>query len=254
LLKADYQDYEGVLKKFLTFINESEIICDYISDCGLPLFDVETEFNKVAHSPGRIRFDMGETSKDEVANIFGILRYVVEKDINILTIMCSYTHSTKYQDAVKAINYRIFFVFIRHIGDYLTKIGIDMGIDENVRYNITVTNGLVNVANDNATINATINNGVNQSELLRLINEVRSVISPELSAEVTESVKGSLEIIESELKLDEPQKRYCSISNNGTESRKVNHGIFHSSSYIDTVRFGCIVTSRTFFNTALVLH
>ena len=206
LLKADYQDHGGILRKFLAFISECEIVRAYIDDCGEPQFDVVTEFNKVANSHGQLGFDLGETSKDEVANVFGILRYVVEQDVNILRIFRSYTHSTKYQDAIKAINERIFFVLIRYIEGHLTKIGIDMGLDESVNYNISVTNGQVNVASDNAVINATINNGINLAELATLINNVRRTIASDLSPEDTESINGSLELLETELKQESPRK------------------------------------------------
>jgi hypothetical protein len=207
LLRANHQDYYGILKKFLVFIHECDIIREYIDDCGKPSFDVDTEFKEVANSNGGAIFDLGETNKAEIANIFGIILYVIENKINMThTIGYSYSSSNKFQDMIKAINERLVLIFIRHIESHLVKIGIDMGLDETTKYNISVTNGQVNVANDNAIINATINNGIEQEQLLKLINDVRKVVPLELSSDDTASIKGSLELIETELKQDKPRK------------------------------------------------
>ena len=207
LLRADFQDYSGVLSKFLAFINENDIIHKYIEDCGLPQYDMETEFNEVINSHGDFIFDLGKSNSDEVSNIYAILRHVVKNNYNIIyTIGRVYSRADKYQEVIKTFNERFVLILIRHIEGYLTKIGIEMGLDENVNYNITVTNGQVNVANDNATINALINNAIDQSELLRLINEVKKAKTSEFSTEEIESINGSLELIESELKQEYPRK------------------------------------------------
>lgn len=207
LMRAHFQDYHIVLKMFLAFIREHEIICEYVEDCGLPLFDVETEFKEIANSHGHLIFDLGKTNKEETANIFGILQYVVEKNIDMISsIGFSYLRSTKIQDILNEINKRIVYVLIMHISDYLTKIGIEMGLNETETYNITVTNGQVNVASDNAIINATINNNIDQNELLKHINDVKKTIPIDISSDEKDSVNGSLELIETELKQETPRK------------------------------------------------
>lgn len=50
LLQADIDDYNGVLAKFLRFIEETEIIHDYIECCGNCTQDIEQEYKSVCSS------------------------------------------------------------------------------------------------------------------------------------------------------------------------------------------------------------
>lgn len=170
LLQADFNDYSDVLAKFVTFLKNNQIINDYIVDCGKCEQDLAKEFNDVRGSYGRVIFSLGDTSEEEVRDVFAILSYSVEKNIQISHgVAMGYSSSNKYQDKVKGFNDRVVMVLIRHIESFLTKIGIDMGIDEKITYSITVQNGQVNIANDNATITATNTIGIDTTQLAELI-------------------------------------------------------------------------------------
>ena len=47
LLQADFQDYTGVLGKFLNYIDSTPIIIDYINGCGQCDWDLAKEVNDV---------------------------------------------------------------------------------------------------------------------------------------------------------------------------------------------------------------
>jgi len=231
LMKAHFQDYLIVLKRFLTFIHEHEIICKYVENCGLPNFDVNAEYVEVAKSSGCLCFDLGETDEKEVANIVGILQYVVEKNIDMVrTIGFSYSRSTKIQDILDEINKRVVFVLVMHISDYLTEIGIDMGLDETKVAEINV-NGQFNVANDSATINATINNGFDTAKLLELINAVKAQSVGILPKDEMESVQESLDVIETELKQMTPRKSFVKTAISTLKGIKVSNEIKEAAEF-----------------------
>ena len=151
LMQADFNDYNGVLSKFLNYINTTAVISDYVKDCGICIQNLDEEFREVANSYGNSIFTLGDTDDEEVCNVYAILNYIVEHNIEIhYGLAWGYASSKKYQDKVKGFNERVVMVLIRHIERYLTKVGIDMGLDEKSTYTITVHNGQVNVANDNA--------------------------------------------------------------------------------------------------------
>jgi hypothetical protein len=205
LMKADYQEYNAILSKFFVFIERAPVIWEYIHDCGKVTFDIAAEIAQV--SLGRSRFELGDTSEQENANIYHILRYSVDNKINVVqTIARSYSHSQKWQDMIKDFNERVVFVLISNIEGHLTKIGIDMGIDDTTRHTITVNNGQINLASDNAVINATINNGINQAELKVLLDKVIAESKMDLSDNDQVAVQKTIAVVEQELSQDNPKK------------------------------------------------
>lgn len=205
LMQADYDDYLGILSKFLNFIDNTQIISDYVAGCGECELDVEDEVRQVASSYGRVIFSTGETEQEEVRNIVAVLRYFISKNVFVAGIALGYSTSNKYQDKIKGFNNRFVFVLIRYIESYLTKIGIDMDLDEKIVYNVTVQNGQSIIANDNAVVTANANIGINIDELRKLIKNIK-VSSEVLSPEEKVVVNESLEVIEQEATSEKPKK------------------------------------------------
>lgn len=221
LLQADFNDYNDVLAKYIRFLTETEIIHDFIEDCGTCDQDLDQEFGEV--KTGYAIFSLGNTNEEEVRNVFAILKYIVVNDICVhYGIGTSYSHSRSFPDIIKDFNNRVVMVLIRHIETYLTKIGIDMGLDDNITYNITVKDGQINIANDNATINATNTaSGMNINELIQLIKEVKSTAeSSDLSSEDRETLNSSLEVVEEELKSEKPRKGFLKTAIVGIKAIK----------------------------------
>ena len=206
LLQANYDDYLGVLKKFISFLENTEIIYDYIIGCGVCAQNLDEEFKEERESYGGAIFTTGETDEEEVCNVYAILKYITEKDIIVhLSVAEGYSASNKFADIMKGFNNRFVMILIRHIESYLTKVGIDMGLDERIIYNVTVRDGQAIIASDNAVVNATNTVSVNSEDLLKLIEAVRAC-SASLSPEDKESVQESLEVIQAEASSDKPKK------------------------------------------------
>lgn len=206
LLQADFDDYLNVLKKFISFLDSTNIIRDYIVSCGECTQNLDEEFAEVRAGYGRVIFSTGETDEEEVCNVYAILKYITEKDILVhLSIADGYSSSDKFADRIKGFNNRFVMILIRHIESYLTKVGIDMGLDEKIVYNVTVRDGQAIIASDNAVVNATNTVSVNSEDFLKLIEAVRDC-SVGLSPEDQESAQESLEVIEAEASSDKPKK------------------------------------------------
>lgn len=221
LLQANFDDYNGVLEKFVKFLSETDIIHDYIVDCGECDQDMDAEFKEVQSHTAI--FALGNTVEEEVRTVFAILRYVVEHDIDVYYgIGMSYSHSNKFQEVLKDFNDRVTMVLIRHIEAYLTKVGIDMGVDDKIVYNITVRDGQVNIANDNASISASnVVNTVDVEELAKLICNVKEASQTEgLTDEEIETMESSLEVIEEEAKSNKPRKGFLKTAVAGIKAIK----------------------------------
>lgn len=206
LLQADFEDYTGVLGKFLKYIDDTPIIFDYIRDCGSCDWDLAKEVQEVQVSYGRMIFSTGDTEGEEVRNVYAVLHYLVDTNNSIYRgIAMGYSSSKGFQDKIRGFNERFVMVLIRHIERYLTKVGIDMGLDDKVIYNVTVHNGQAIIATDNATVTATNNVGVDMSELKKLISEVQAATTS-LAPEDQETVSECLEVIETETAAEKPKK------------------------------------------------
>ena len=221
LLQADFNDYNNVLSKYVSFLTKTEIIFDFILDCGTCDQDMEQEFKEV--QTRHAIFDLGETTEEEVRNVFAILKYIVKNDVDVYYgIGMAYSHNRKFQDILKDFNSRVTMVLIRNIETYLTKVGIDMGLEDNIAYNITVKNGQVNIANDNATITA-INtvSGINVDELAQLLEGIKTTAqNSELSPEDKETVSSSIEVIGEEFKAEKPRKSFIKTAVTGLQAIK----------------------------------
>ena len=206
LLQADYNDYTGVLGKFLTYIESTPIIFDYIKDCGDCDWDLATEVQEVQASYGQMIFSTGDTEEEEIRNVYAVLHYLVETNNSVFRgVAMGYSHSKGYQDKIKGFNERFVMVLIRYVESYLTKVGIDMGLDEKIVYNVTVENGQAIIATDGSTVTATNQVGTDGGELAKLIAAVQSATGS-LPPEDKEAVMESLEVIEAEASAEKPKK------------------------------------------------
>jgi hypothetical protein len=208
MMRASYEDYNMVLEKFLRFIDENEIIIDYINSGYRSDFSAENEYKEVTGSMGKLKFDFGPTQEEEAYQIYQVLKYIIEISSAVhIAMRMQYINLSKYQDIVKEFNDRILLVLINNVEEYLTKVGIDMGLDENVTWN--VSGGQVNIANDNSTINATQNNGISTDELDIIVNAIKNNLNG-LSAENKETLIDSIEMIHDEIVKSEPKGKIIS--------------------------------------------
>ena len=219
LINTSYKQVDSALKIFIDYIENTDIINDYINTCNRENFNVENEVKDVQQSYGRYIFDLGNTVEEEVFSSYKILKYIVDNNCDITMLGRGYSHSNKYQDIVKEFNHGLSLILIQHIEAYLRKIIISMGYDEEVTYMITVHGGQVNISKDNSTINATQNNnGSNIDELMRLVSSIKALLDDTIPEDEKELINDNIEAIQEQLKNDKPKKGLIKTCINGLNS------------------------------------
>lgn len=155
-------DFSTNIRKFVNFIDNTEIIKDFVESAGNPTFDIDAEVSEVSREYST--FDIGEDDNNEVANIYCILHHIVDCNIDYRSmIFYGYAHgSNKYQDMFDGFNSRVTMVLISHIEAFLTRKGYDMGMDQR---------------NINNNFYGTVNNlGLQQGNNNQMINNIESTI------------------------------------------------------------------------------
>ncbi len=205
IMRAKFDDYNLVLRKFLAFIDRNEIIHTFVMTGDISEFDAETEYQQVTGSCGELVFDFGPTPEEETYQIYAILKYISENNLDVSIGMISQYAGVgnKRNDVIKEFNDRVVLVLIQSIEGYLTKIGYEMGMDEKMYWN--VSGGQVNVASNNATINATQNNGIQSDKLDKTVKAIINNV-PLVNNEDAETIVDSVNMIKDELLKPEPKR------------------------------------------------
>lgn len=205
LLQATYDDYLDVLKKFLNFIESTEIIKNFIDDCGGFNAEIREDLNTVINNHDK-KFKFSVDDKLETSEVYSVVKLLCEGELLPYGLLFSYSRAKNIDDKLYVFNHRVIFILINHINDYLKKVGIDMGMDDNVTYNINNA-GQVNIANDDSAINAVQNNnGINADELKKLITAMRENLDSNLSADDKAEAIECIDVIEAELSSAQPNE------------------------------------------------
>ena len=198
MMRVKWDEYNMVLKKFINFIDNNEIILDYINTGYDSDFDAEKEYNQVTTSYGAIKFNFGPTTEMESYQIYKILNHILEIDSKVHLAMIGQYNVKKFQECIKEFNDRVLLVLITNIEEYLTKVGIDMGLDENMMFN--VSGGQVNISQGNSTLNAVLIKTV--FSFLEKIKLDLSKLSPKDEEEAIDAI----DMIRSEIENQQPKK------------------------------------------------
>ena len=183
LLQAAWGDYMNLLRKFIKYLDTTQIVSEYIQSCGGYDVTMDDEIKQACETYVDYYFTLGESKEEEVSTVYTVIKYISQNYQDVpYCLVYSYGQAKKGKDNLKAFNDRFVLALINDVSQYLTKVGIQMGMDENVTYNIS--GNQVNFAKDNANINAVQNNnGMNADELKNLISAMRRELSEELSDE-----------------------------------------------------------------------
>lgn len=203
MMRVKYDEYNIVLKKFIAFIEENEIINDYVVSGKTGEYDAEADYMAVTRSNGEKIFDFGPSAEEESFQIYSLLKFILEKNADI-SLGFSFVYGvSKRQEVVKEFNDRVLLVLIQNIEGHLTKIGYDMGMDEKTYWN--VTGGQVNIANDNATVNAVQNNGASVEEINKLVDGILDNLG-DVDSDTSETIVDSVTMIKEELMKPTPKR------------------------------------------------
>ncbi|MDW7661852.1 MAG: hypothetical protein SCL54_10580 [Bacillota bacterium] len=212
LINCSHNDGLELLKKFLRFVENNELIFDYIQSTIKQQEMFEGNRSDVVYA------SMGDTPEEEVSFTYQFLKYGSVNYSDYYMGFAFRYSSGNARDSIKEFNNRIVLPFVNYIEGYLTKIGIQMGYDEEVKYMITINNenGQVNLSQDNSTINAVQNQSSNNIE--QLIKEIKNLLDNEISKENQEIILENAECIQEELQKEIPRKGLIKSCINGLNS------------------------------------
>ena len=127
IMRAKFDDYNLVLRKFLAFIDENEIIHTYVMSGDISGFDASSEYQQVTGSHGKLVFDFGPTPEEETYQIYAILKHISNNDLDVSWgMMFQYAGvGNKRNEVIKEFNDRVVLVLIQSIEGHLTKIGYE---------------------------------------------------------------------------------------------------------------------------------
>ena len=80
MMRVSYDEYNVVLEKFLSYIEEHDLIYDYIKIGNTGDFDAAKEYESVAKSCGELTFSFGPSMEEESYQIYKVLRYILDKE------------------------------------------------------------------------------------------------------------------------------------------------------------------------------
>lgn len=111
IMRAKFDDYNLVLRKFLAFIDRNEIIHTFVMTGDISEFDAGTEYQQVTGGCGELVFDFGPTPEEETYQIYAILKYISENNLDVSIGMISQYAGVgnKRNDVIKEFNDRVVF-------------------------------------------------------------------------------------------------------------------------------------------------
>lgn len=207
VIQADYRESISIIKMLVDYINETELIYDYITSVTKENYNIEKDVEDVARSYGRKILSTGNTPEDEVSYIYQLLKYICENNIDVSMLGMGYTSSNSFQDMVKMFGERIVLPFANQIDAYIMDIAIDMGYDEEEKFMINVNGGQaqVNIANDSSIINSTQNNKISNDKIEEVINSIKELLNDEIDEELRKLVKENSQLILEEVNKEKPK-------------------------------------------------
>ena len=203
-LTSDFQMFGDNLKRLINFIDNNEIIKNYIDSCVSEDddFKIEDDVNQVCGSYNHI-FDSYIDEQQEVSYIYQILKYIVDNDKDCRAYTVAYSTSRQYQDKLKGFCDNVVEPLVNHIDSNYERIFIEMGYDEDSKYEITINGGQVNIAKDNAFISA---NQTNYGEIDKLVANIRQNIDKIEDKEIRQDIIDNVEGIQEELSKKDVKK------------------------------------------------
>lgn len=196
-LTSNFQMFDANLKRLINFIDNNEIIKNYIDSCiseddG---FKIEDDVNQVCGSYNHI-FDSYISEQQEVSYIYQILKYIVDNNKDCRAYTIAYSTSRQYQDKLKGFCDNVVEPLVNHIDSNYERIFIEMGYDEDSKCVITINGDQVNIAKDNAFINA---RQTNYNEIDKLVANIRQNIGKIEDKEIRQDIIDNVEGIQEEL-------------------------------------------------------
>ena len=201
VINAYYLEQNGFLDELIAYINNTELLKNYIDSIEYDVGNLKSNMTKINRSYGRMTLDLGSDSKKRAFLLYKAFIIIKENNYPTYNFGWYYAGGNKYQDMAKAFGDRLVYPFVSELGEYMKDIATDMGYDEsNVLYNINVNSSgvQVNIAEKNSSISASqVNNWATQ-EVVDKISKIEEEVSKIENQDIKENLTENLEIIKAE--------------------------------------------------------
>lgn len=210
LLTSDYLDALDNLKRFIKFIDENDVISDFIKRNSSVIFDIEQIFNNRKYNE---RYPVQISMSDEVSFTYQLLTYAASHSHDYRNLSSGYSYSSKFQDQCDCFNKIVVHPFVQHISTFLDEILVDLRETQqkvNPGIMINENKGLISVNNDGTTniSNTTINN-TDLDKVISLIDSVLSKVQNDNTLNVNnEEMVELLNETKSELTSEKPKEKF----------------------------------------------
>lgn len=154
LIRTNFRDAFGNLKRFLTFLESSPILSSYLF--SLPRVEVDY---KAAISDRRHYSDPLEIPTDpreEAAYIFGLFNYIVANNLDLDHVSHGYGSGSRLQDHMDGFNHRVTSPFVGFLEHHIQTLMLEAGMEDadSVTINVSAPVQQLNFANHSSTISA----------------------------------------------------------------------------------------------------
>lgn len=224
-INADYREQNDILKELINYVDETDLIINYIQNLKYDIVGLDDEINEIANSYGKKRLDLGSDSGKRLYLLYNAFKYILDNEIETFYLGWNYSGGTHYQDMAKAFGNELIYKFYSIIQLYLTEISIEMGYDEDSKYKI-IANGSgtqIILAEGNSVVDATQNNNFDIDILNEKLEELKQLIYTIEDVEQKDALIGNVNIISEEVK---KPKRDISVLKNAFNNLKfIGNGI-----------------------------
>lgn len=219
LTSSSYDIYPKNLKKFIYFMWDNNIIKAYIDSCGEISPSIEEYVEKLLKCRGTI--DVSQVNEDgETLAIFQVLKYFVDKNIDIITYAFAYSRKPSHDERLCIFNDSVVSILINNINSYLDKKinEYQVMIDSKNEHSSTFTQN--NFASDNASINV-VNNVNFDSDYQEIIKNLLDIIESISNEKDKVFAKDCLNCIDNYLKTKEkPDRKFLDYLFDGLKGIK----------------------------------
>lgn len=221
-IKLDFDAYKSILfnshpgdlynniDRFITFIQETRFLIDYIREKPKPNCDMNQVISEILNTFGTHFFNFGVTDDEIIVNTYYFLTCHSFNQYNINAICFCYgiVGPNDMTIMFNTFKERVLRPFVSLLENYINKTCIDLGVDTMNQTSITVNGGQLNWSQDNSRISAVQNNnGVDFEQIQIMIENILSIAKEQnVPQDTIQQLSESLELVKEELQKASPKK------------------------------------------------
>lgn len=168
LCQSKYQEVMNLLDKFIGYVERTPTLAEYVRNCKAEMSDADLEkmISAVAGGWGEVTFDFGNTSQEEIARSYRVMKFVLSKnDVHFLfAIGRAYDGDSQFQSSTEGFIHGVVKPFIDGITLYLHTIAMNakIGDTRTITINNNGDNAQINISGGNSALNAQQHNEVGE--------------------------------------------------------------------------------------------